>query len=138
MGRGQLLPPPGVELAYAESAAGFSTTSTTPVDVTGVTITFTARVRPVMVLAGDGWTKNNTALANTTVAIYRVDTAANVAVGLITSATANAAQAWTLRRRLVLTAGTEYTFKLQANASAGTSVLNNISQGATWIQAIEV
>lgn len=39
--------PGGSELAYAESLTTFAVTSTTPVDVTGLTITFTPGERPV-------------------------------------------------------------------------------------------
>lgn len=131
--------PGGVERGYAESATLFSTGSTTNVDVTGVTVTVTVRDRPIIVEAGDGWTKNSTAGTggNMIFEIIRTDTSAVVAQAVMASGASNSPLAWTVRRRLSLAAGT-YTFKLQVRVAGGTVNVNNLSSGWTWIQVTEV
>jgi hypothetical protein len=133
----------GRELGYAEITANATTTSTTAVDVAGLSTTVTVADRPIIVEFGC------TALGNVTdssgVNVFIVDTSGptNVAIGFRGSPTVSAGDALQstsvmIRRRLDPAAGSK-TYKLQlAAVTAGTAVITASAESPAWIQVTEV
>lgn len=127
---------PNAELGYAEKTND-QTGMTVEADVTGLSITFVAGTKPV-------WLE---AMAN----VEQLGGAAGLAVLIITDGS-NAVQAkhpvnlastafenLNPKRRLTLTPGTSYTFKVRATTSAGTlSIFGAATNTPAFIRAVEV
>lgn len=129
-----VIPSGGSELGRANIAVVFSTASTTPVDITGLSVTFTAPVRPVRV-GWSGFLSNSTASA-----FYRV----SLVVGSTTwKNIGGATTASTFYEGTVtvtgLTPGATVTVKAQLAANSGGGTANTGSttagsQSTLWVE----
>lgn len=112
-----VIPSGGTELAYAEITTSFTTTSTSPVDVTGLSVSCAVGERPVnLVFSG--------AIGNTVTGAYaRLFMVANGVSRVFAggpSAVANEFRSYHRSYRVSgLTPGTVYTFKVQLASVAG-------------------
>lgn len=126
--------PANVELGYAESVVQFSTTSTTPVAVTGITTTVNVGTRPIMVKAWDQVTFGSAA-SNITVELLEDGTA--VGTLLVSSTAASDFVPWVIQRRRAPTAGL-HTYSLSAATTAGTAAINGFAIDRTCIQVTQL
>jgi hypothetical protein len=128
------------ELAYAQITSAFTTTSTSAVDVTGLSITVVTNGRPFMVRYA-GAVQNTLAGGWTNMKILRTTDSTQVAFQAIGLGSANEAWAGYLECRQALSAGS-YSYQLQVasnNASNTVKVGPNASATApVFIQAIQV
>lgn len=128
------------ELGLAESTLATQTTSsTTPVDATGLSVTVVVTDRPIVIEAACSCRH---AAVGGIVVLQLVQGASTVVqVAQATSAVANALNQIPIKRRLSLAPGS-YTFKLQFGTSAfGTAGVSTIAAGATspnWLHVYEV
>lgn len=112
----------GQELGYASAAAGpFSTTSTTYVDVTGVTTTFVVGERPVEIkLDGQVANSSTTGISYLAITLDGVERGRGQSVGIVS----NVWHAISVRARISgLTPGSTHTAKAQLRAAPGTTAL---------------
>lgn len=127
-------------LAYVEGlTTGQSTTSTSYVDATGITLTFTTPASCTRILLrASGPSSNDTATLN----VFAITDSSNVvqverpkahSVGNV-----NLIDTFDLSRRITVTASTAYTFKLRFKVGGGTGVINqgNVADRMTclWVE----
>ncbi len=127
-------------LAYAEGlTTGQSTTSTTYVDATGITVTFTTPASCTKILLrAEGPSSNDTATVNS----FAISNNSNVVQVERTKAhsvgNVNLIDSFQLSRRISVSASTAYTFKLQFKVGGGTGVINqgNVADRPTclWVE----
>lgn len=113
-------------ISYVETGTGQSTASTSLIDATSMTVTFTtpASCTKVM-LRAEATISSDTAGATFTLAITNSSNTIQVQrKDQITSSNVNALQTLLVSRRISVTASTSYTFKLRFSISGGTCVLN--------------
>lgn len=129
----------GIELAYAEITGNYTTTSTSLVDVTGLTVTITRSVssRPIVVKVGCG-VANST--AGSTGGLYLNDNGTDL--GALAGGGSSYAP-WFGERRLNPSVG-QHIYKIRAkNASAGTLTLicgagTGGGNNPAFIQVVEI
>jgi hypothetical protein len=129
----------GIELGYASALVPSGARSNTAyADITGLTITFTARDRPVVVKFYHPFFQVGNAGAFGDIAI--TDAAGTVVGGAAYMAPAAAAWGFVASEaRLSLVSGTSYTYKLRSRISAGTYGLGSAAYAInSYIQAVEV
>lgn len=131
----------GKELGYAEITANPTAVSgTTVVDITGLSITFTARSRPIVVVSYCMGALNNTATARTENLLITDDANNTKQSGKLYLNASALSASITPRYRYSPTPGNSYTFKIRAGGSNAASNFT-LQAGATFpmsIQAIEV
>lgn len=130
-----VVPTGSAELAYAQSTTTFSITSGTPVDVTGLTITFTPGERPIKLEFG-GLIRINTTPGEGIVRI--MDGSTTVKEAHFTSPNSSYfTEAYTSIRKSGLTAGTSKTYKIQALESSSLNAFDIVgnAQWPMWIRA---
>jgi hypothetical protein len=127
----------GIELGYADITANSSSIGTSDTDVTGLTITFTAPSRPVMLEARVSGAQQvgstgfpQVKLCDSSNTVLDTQGVGSYTAGAFTGALAP-------RVRLAsLTAGTSYTFKVRAATTAGTMVCDASSTQKGFIRAV--
>jgi hypothetical protein len=126
-----VIPCGGTELGYAEITAGFSTASSTPVDITGLTVTCKVGERPVVIAYGANMRNNNVG------GFARVYGVANsvLASNLTVAGTMGYLALSRETRVSGLTPGSTYTFKLQMAAlTTGTADVYADTNDRPYIQ----
>jgi hypothetical protein len=115
-----------IQLGYVEVLTGQNTTSTSYVDVSSTTITFTTPPLCTRIfLRAELSVSSDTASGTIDVAI--TDSANNIQVERSDIASASSAaeiRTLSLSRRVTVTPSTAYTFKLRFHVSGGTGVIN--------------
>lgn len=134
--------PPGYEFAYAEITADVTTTSTSPADATGLSVSYTADGGAVMV---EFWTgelrTTGSAGGDTRAAAYLYDTTgtASIAQGFTSSHNSgNQAESLYLRRKITPSAGTQ-AYKVQyQTVAAGTATIRASATNPAYIRVTKV
>ncbi|GAA0260672.1 hypothetical protein [Rhodanobacter caeni] len=126
-----ILPIGGIELGYAEITSQFNTTSTTAVDVTGLTVTCVVGERPVIVTYGGNMRNTTTGQSARVLLIANGSNQSNL--------TAQGSVGYIFLERETrisgLTPGASYTFKLQALAiSSGTTQIYSDANDRAFIR----
>ena len=110
----------GVELAYQETTTNPATTSTTPVDVTGLTgITFTTPSSGKVIIIGHVEGYDNTVNDGVLLTIVDSNSGTEYARARNSGGPANTIEEMHAQRRWVLTPNTSYTIKMQTQALGG-------------------
>ena len=119
-------PTSGVELGYAEITSDFTTTSTTPVDVTGLSTTVNTGGPVIIEVFAPGW-KNSGANGGILVSVWEDSTQVAVVAGnFINLASASEPMIGKVRR--VPTVGA-HTYKVTAQATISGTVTINANTG---------
>jgi hypothetical protein len=135
-----VIAPRAVEKNYAEITTDVSAiSSTTYVDVAGLSITFTAGTRPVEVEFYTPKLLNSTSGTVLTCQICSSDAVTTYVEGVWTCPVANGQSAWSLKRVLrTLVAGTSYSMKLQVKVSSGAGFIGATApKGPAFLSALE-
>lgn len=109
----------GQELAFAGLSANFTTSSTSYVDITGLSITFTAPSRPFVI---EAWMSLLVEEAGRTTDIQMLQGTTVITADSVKSVSSNQAMSFHMRARLPTnvqtpTAGSSYTYRLQMKSS---------------------
>lgn len=128
----------GVELAYAEITANFTTASVAGVDVPGLSITFTPTGRPVMIKAGCRSLQNGTAAGGAVMQMF--DANNNPGYGILDYISNPAGDRRTAanERRITPPAGVPLTVKAKLIAISGTAIIVADVNQPAWLQAVSV
>jgi len=126
----------GIELGYAEITANFTSTSTSPADVTGLGVTVSVGIRPIVIEFGAVGVASSTAGCIPIVAIQETSTvlrAANYPQGISIPTT--------FRKRLAPAAGThnyKIVFNLVAAVGTGTITASSTNGCEAYIAVYEI